>query len=112
MTSPTQLSLAELRKRGYMAAVVEKFNSFIKIRQDLWGFGDILAVHPIKKDFLIIQATPDTGGQFSKHKMKCEEKRDKIDIWKQAGGRFEIWAWAKKGKAKTRKLWTVRTAEL
>lgn len=106
-TSPTKLSLAELRKRGYMAAVVEKFNSFIKIRQDLFGILDIIAVHPIKKEVLGIQATSEKGGNVSKHQKKIEGNKN-LETWLQSGCKFEIWGWAKKGKAGKRKLWTLR----
>ena len=27
--------------------------------------------------------------------------------WLQGGGRFEVWGWAKRGKAGARKLWTL-----
>jgi hypothetical protein len=39
-TSPTQLSLKKLREEGYTVAVVEHWNSFARIRQDLFGFID------------------------------------------------------------------------
>lgn len=41
--SPAQRSLAALKQLGYRAKVVEKWNPFAKIRQDLFG-GDILAL--------------------------------------------------------------------
>lgn len=44
MSSPTSRSLALLRERGYTAAVTEHWNSFARIRQDLFGFVDVLAV--------------------------------------------------------------------
>ena len=43
-TSPTQLSLKKLREEGYIVAVVEHWNSFARIRQDLFGFIDLLAL--------------------------------------------------------------------
>lgn len=44
-TSPTVLTLREMRKRGYgKVAVVEKWNPHMRIRQDLFGIGDVLAV--------------------------------------------------------------------
>ena len=109
-TSPTQLSLKELRKRGYMAASIEKFNSFIKIRQDCFGILDILAVHPIKKEVIGIQACTDTGGQASKHKMKAGANKN-LKTWLDSGCKFKIWAWAKKGKRGERKLWTLREVD-
>lgn len=42
--SPTQRTLKKLRKDGYTCAIVEKWNQFAKIRQDLFGFIDILAI--------------------------------------------------------------------
>jgi hypothetical protein len=40
--SPTQRSLKEMRDRGYFCEVVERWNSFARIRQDLAGFIDVL----------------------------------------------------------------------
>jgi hypothetical protein len=44
--SPTQLSLAMLREDGWFCWITEHYNYFSKTRQDLWGFGDILALKP------------------------------------------------------------------
>ena len=44
MTSPTQRSLAHLRALGYRVAIVERWNPFARIRQDLFGVLDLLAV--------------------------------------------------------------------
>jgi hypothetical protein len=43
-TSPTQLSLAWLKKEGYLAEVVEKWIPGANIRKDLWGWCDIVAI--------------------------------------------------------------------
>jgi hypothetical protein len=45
-TSPTQRSLKHLRESGYVCQVVERWNAFAHIRQDLFGWIDIVAVHP------------------------------------------------------------------
>ena len=42
--SPTQLTLRELRRLGYRAEVVEKWNPHAFVRQDLFGIIDVLAV--------------------------------------------------------------------
>jgi hypothetical protein len=42
--SPTQLSLAWLKKEGYLAEVVEKWIPGANIRKDLWGWCDIVAI--------------------------------------------------------------------
>ena len=43
MSSPTQRSLAMLKRLGYAACVVERWNQYAKVRQDALGFIDILA---------------------------------------------------------------------
>jgi len=55
--TPTQRSLAHLRKLGYTCAVVEHWNPFARVRQDLFGFVDILAFHPQRQEHLFIQTT-------------------------------------------------------
>ena len=110
-TSPTKLSLAELRKRGYTCGITEKWNSFVKRRIDYLGIIDIICVHPIKKEVLGVQATTDTGGQVSKHKQKCQKNKN-LKIWLDSGCKFCIHGWTKKGKVGKRKLWTLREVEV
>lgn len=43
-TSPTQRTLTEMRSRGYVCEVTEKWNPFAKVRQDLFGFIDVLCL--------------------------------------------------------------------
>ena len=42
--TPTQRSLAYLRDLGYIAQVVERWNPWAKVRQDLFQIIDILAI--------------------------------------------------------------------
>ena len=42
--SPTSRSLALMRDRGYTCAVTEHWNPFARIRQDLFGFVDVLCL--------------------------------------------------------------------
>lgn len=44
MTSPTQRTLARMRKAGYRCATVEKWNPHARIRQDLFGVVDVLCI--------------------------------------------------------------------
>jgi hypothetical protein len=44
MSSPTVRSLKAMRDQGYYAEVVERYNSFTKRRNDLFGFIDILCL--------------------------------------------------------------------
>jgi hypothetical protein len=44
MSSPTARTLAECKKRGWTVQVVEKWNAFAKVRVDLFGFIDLVAM--------------------------------------------------------------------
>lgn len=54
-TSPTQLTLAKMRKDGYLPWVTETWNSFARKRQDLWTFCDVLCVKD--SEVLAVQCT-------------------------------------------------------
>lgn len=46
MTSPTQRSKKLLEDAGWTVGIVEKWNPHVRIRQDLFGFADLLAMKP------------------------------------------------------------------
>lgn len=91
--SPTQRTLAELRKMGLKVAVVEHWNAYAKIRQDLFGIVDILALDNTR-GFVGIQCT---GKDFAGHlaKLTVEHAQDCLDWLKTPGGHLEIWSWRK-----------------
>jgi len=101
--TPTGRSLALLREMNYEAEVVERWNRFSKTRHDLFGCIDIVACHP---DFGIlgVQATT-TSNAAAREKKALEEPR--LLTWLQAGGRFSVHGWAKRGAKGQRKLWTL-----
>ncbi len=104
--SPTARSLAHLKELGYQAKVVEKWNPFAKIRQDLFGV-DLLALKP--DEVLVIQAT--TGSNHAARRTKLEEAGF-IALWNGAGVTLEIWSWAQQGPRGKRKPWQVRRERL
>lgn len=58
-TSPTQRTLALMRKRGYdLVEVVERWNPHVQIRQDLFGVIDVLCVG--NDEVVGVQTTSDT----------------------------------------------------
>jgi len=69
--TPTQRSLAMLREAGYLYAIVEHWNYFAKIRQDYFGFGDILAVDATTNTTVIVQTT--SGSNFAARRTKIRE---------------------------------------
>jgi hypothetical protein len=91
--SPTQRSLVYLRSIGYTAAVVERFNQHAGVRQDLFGFVDVLAMRADKQGVLGIQAT--TASNASKRVGKILSLAAAL-VWLACGNRIEVWAWRKK----------------
>lgn len=100
-------SLKLLRDAGYIAEVVEKNIPHTFIKKDFIGCIDIIAFHEGKQETIGVQVTTDTGGQMSKHFQKIMAE-PRILKWLRAGNKMVIHAWAKKGKAGTRKLFTLR----
>jgi hypothetical protein len=92
--TPTARSLAYLRQRGYLAAVVEHWLPRLKIRRDLFGFGDLLAVHPRDRLIVLVQVT--TADHIA-HRLAKARARPELAAWLKAGGRFEVHGWAKRG---------------
>jgi hypothetical protein len=102
--SPTARSLATLRAEGWTAQVVERFNPGARVRVDLFGCIDILAIRDDQPGVLGIQACV-TGDQAKRLAKIAEEPR--IFTWKQAGNTIEVWGWAKRGPRGKRKVWTL-----
>lgn len=105
MASPTARSLQELKKRGYYAQVVEKFNSFIKIRIDLFNCIDIVAVKGNENGVLGIQATTSA---HTSERVKKALPIPALRAWLTAGNRFSVWGYSKKGAKGERKLWELK----
>lgn len=111
-TTYTQRSLAELRKRGFRAEVVERWMPFTgKVdgstdadgrktgggyRRDLFKFIDIIAITP--DGILAVQST--SHAQLGAHRRKIvhtDEIRDAVAAWAVAGAMFKLWGWRKVG---------------
>ncbi len=105
--SPTARSLAHLKELGYTAKVVEHWNHFARIRQDLFG-ADVLALKP-GEPVLVVQAT--TGANHAARRVKVEAEGFAA-LWIGAGATLEIWSWAQQGPRGKRKTWTLRREAL
>lgn len=66
--TPTQRTIKYFKDRGYQVGIVEKYNSFIKIRQDLFGFIDLIAIG--HGQTLAIQQT--SGSHLAEHINKIQ----------------------------------------
>jgi len=92
MNSPCQNSLKMLRKAGYICAITEHWNKFARIRQDAFGFIDIIGIKS-GEPILAIQTTTRTNISARQNKI-CELEAAKV--WSMAGGFIDIHAWSKK----------------
>lgn len=110
MPSPTQRSLAKLRSDGYTAAIVEHWNPFARIRQDLYGYIDVLGICS-GKPVLGIQAT-STSNISARYKKSIAIAA--LKTWLETGSLFQVWGWSKKGPKGKKKTWqlTVRNVTL
>lgn len=104
MSSPTERSLAKLRKDGYVAEIVEKFNSFTKTRKDLWGIIDILAIR--RDEVLGVQTTSWANVSARVKKITDSEH---IGAIREAGIRVVVHGWRKNPKTNR---WEVREVDL
>lgn len=101
MTSPTQRSKKYLQDDGWTVAITERWNSFAKIRQDLFGFIDLVCLAP--GVILGVQTTSASNASSRVNKILDEPAALQ---WIQAGGKILVLAWSKKGPRGKRKAWT------
>lgn len=76
MSTPTQKTLAYLRERGFLAEVVEKWNPYARVRQDLFGFTDIVAVRG--DSTLFVQCTSAANVPARRRKIADSESASKV----------------------------------
>ncbi len=101
-TSPTQLSLKELRKTCAAVQVVEKWNPHARIRQDLFGFIDILALDG--ETTIAVQST--SWANVSSRAKKIAES-ELVGAVRKAGWKIIIHGWRKNLKTKRYECKTV-----
>lgn len=108
MPSPTARTLQALREAGYLAEVVEKWIPMAKIRKDLFGIIDIVAIKKGQPGSLGIQAT---SGSNVSSRVKKALANPNLQTWLETGNRFQVWGYAKQGKRGERKRWAARCLE-
>ncbi len=86
--SPTQRSLAHLRKEGYTVAITEHWNNFARRRVDLWGFCDLLALR--KGETLCVQCTSESNASARVKKIAEHENTPAV---RDAGWSIWVMGW-------------------
>jgi hypothetical protein len=105
--SPTARTLAECKRRGWIAQVVEQTIPRTFIKRDLFGIIDIIAITdqgPLS-EIIGIQVTSGTNHAARVAKARREPR---LSAWLGGGARFEVWSWSKRGARGKRKAWTLR----
>ena len=109
--SPTQRTLKANRNLGRICGIVEKFQQYggkVGIRQDLFGFIDIIAID----EFEGIVAIQSTGQDWSGHIKKIMELEEIVLKWLHHAP-LELWSWRKVKKVRGGKamIWKPRIAD-
>lgn len=89
--TPTQLSLRHLREDGWTAEVVEHWNPHARVRHDLFGFVDVIAVR--RDETLAVQTT--TAANVSARIRKIADHPN-VGAVREAGWRIVCHGWAKR----------------
>ena len=89
--SPTARTLERLRSAGYLSQVVERWNPHARIRQDLYGFIDVLGI--TDTDTLGVQATTMSGR--SSHLKKIMDSEHAYTWMANPSRSLELWSWRK-----------------
>jgi len=107
--TPTQRTLAYVRGTlGMQAGITERWNPHAHIRQDLFGFVDVIACSP-GHGIVAIQAT---SGSHVAHRIAKIRDEPRAFAWLASGGRIWVIGWSKRGARGKRKLWTPRVVEI
>ena len=109
--SPTARSLKWCREHGWIAGVVERYNTFSHKRTDLFGIIDIIAVK--RGRTLGVQTT--TGSNLAERVTKGRDNAEcDASAWIEAGNELEFHGWRplliKRGGK--RKRWVLRRIAL
>lgn len=101
--TPTQRSLKYLRDQGYRVAVVEHWNPHARIRQDLFGVLDLLAIRGAET--LGVQTT--SGSNVSARVRKIGESEALPDM-RAAGWSVHVHGWRKASNGR----WSLRVVDV
>jgi hypothetical protein len=108
MSTPTSRTLEHFRSLGFTVQVVERWNPYARIRQDLFNVIDIIAAG--EAGLFGIQACAGSSHAARRTKALAEPK---LRTWLEAGGRFEVVSWSKRvQEGKKRKAWACRREEI
>ncbi len=101
--TPTQRSKSHLEACGFTVAIVEKWNPHARIRQDLFGFIDLLALR--EGETVAVQTTSGSNVAARVDKITSHENLPHV---RKAGWRIVVHGWRKAANGK----WTLREVDI
>jgi len=90
-TLPLERTVQHYRKAGWTVGITERWNPHVKIRQDLLGFIDAVAIREDQPGVMALQAC---SSDFAKHLAKILEE-ERAGTWLEAGNRIVLIGWTK-----------------
>lgn len=85
----------------------------ITSRSDLWGFADIIAVHPLLKEIHLIQVTDRDHAANRIAKMTVDPKvAPNVKAVQASGIRTAVHSWALQGARGEKKRWILKIEEV
>lgn len=109
--TPTQRTMRELRSQGIKCQVVERWNHYAKVRQDLFGIIDVVACDKAR-GVIGVQCCSNLSSHWNK--LTIDKAQDSLD-WLETPGTFlEIWHWRKVKKVRGGKalVWKPKVLEI
>lgn len=106
--TPNQRSKRHAESLGYKVAIVERWNAFAKVRNDLFGIGDLLCIRA-GSPVLLVQATTDSNMST---RVKKVTESEHIGTWCGTGSVFEVWGWGKHGPRGGKKQWVLKVQSI
>ena len=97
--SPVQRSLLHLREQGYKVEITERWNPFARVRQDMFGFIDALAIR--NGETLAVQITTASNMSARRKKILLHENLPAVLC---AGWKVVVHGWRKNSQNK----WVLR----
>jgi len=81
-----------MESEGYLVGIVEKWNPHARVRQDLWGFLDLMCAG---KDVVGVQTTTADNMAARRNKIRAHVNYAAVE---GAGIRIELHGWRKAGR--------------
>jgi hypothetical protein len=109
VSSPTFRTLQRLRQLGYVAEACERWLPRANVRRDLFHVADVIGVHAIRREVLLIQATTLSNLPARVKKVRGQVE---LQILLRAGLAVQCWGWFERGGKWEPRVVEIRAGDL